>query len=96
MSLACATCPVRDRAACAVLSEAERDDLARRGRHRTLAAGDVLFHAGEKADTCATLTSGNSTETLKPADTARYPADVAHSIAAPEGPLRAFLVVHYG
>ena len=58
MSLACATCPVRDRAACAVLSEAERDDLARRGRHRTLAAGDVLFHAGEKADTCATLTSG--------------------------------------
>ena len=42
----------------AALSEAERDDLARRGRHRTLAAGDVLFHAGEKADTCATLTSG--------------------------------------
>ncbi|APE45018.1 XRE family transcriptional regulator [Sulfitobacter alexandrii] len=47
-------------------------------------------------DGCATLTSGNSTETLKPADTARYPADVAHCIAAPDGPLRAFLVVHYG
>tara|TARA_B100000678_G_scaffold153405_1_gene128176 strand:+ start:807 stop:1496 length:690 start_codon:yes stop_codon:yes gene_type:complete len=58
MSLACATCPVRDRAACAVLSEAERDDLASRGRHRTLEPGEVLFAAGEKASTCATLTRG--------------------------------------
>ena len=58
MSLACATCPVRDRAACSVLSEEERDELADRGRHRTLAPGDVLFRAGEKIDTCATLNSG--------------------------------------
>ena len=58
MSLACATCPVRDRAACAVLDENERDELAQRGRHRTLQPGDVLFRAGEKADTCATLTKG--------------------------------------
>ena len=58
MSLACATCPVRDRAACAGLGEEERGELARRGGHRTLAPGDVLFHAGEKIETCATLTSG--------------------------------------
>lgn len=58
MSLACATCPVRDRAACAVLSETDREELATRGRHRTLAPGEVLFRAGEKADVCATLTTG--------------------------------------
>lgn len=57
-ALACATCPVRDRAACAVLSETERDELARSGRHRTLEPGEVLFRAGEKVDTCATLTRG--------------------------------------
>ena len=54
-ALACATCPVRDRAACAVLSETERDELARSGRHRTLEPGEVLFRAGEKVDTCSSL-----------------------------------------
>ncbi|MEL7689384.1 Crp/Fnr family transcriptional regulator [Citromicrobium bathyomarinum] len=58
MSLACATCPVRDRAACSVLSDEEREDLSQRGRHRTLEPGEVLFHAGEKVTACATLTSG--------------------------------------
>ena len=58
MSLACATCPVRDRAACSVLSDEERDTLSQRGRHRTLEPGEVLFHAGEKVTTCATLTRG--------------------------------------
>ncbi|QFT58318.1 anaerobic benzoate catabolism transcriptional regulator [Sulfitobacter sp. THAF37] len=42
-----------------------------------------------------TLTSGASQETLQASDTARYPADVAHSIAAREGPVHAFLVVRY-
>ena len=58
MSLACATCPVRDRAACSVLSDEERDTLSQRGRHRTLEPGEVLFHAGEKVTACATLTRG--------------------------------------
>ena len=58
MSLACATCPVRDRAACSVLSDEERDTLSQRGRHRTLEPGEVLFRAGEKVTTCATLTRG--------------------------------------
>ena len=40
MSVACATCPVRDRAACAVLSGEERDQLARSGRHRVLELAD--------------------------------------------------------
>ncbi|WP_370176883.1 Crp/Fnr family transcriptional regulator [Alteriqipengyuania sp.] len=68
MSVACATCPVRDRAACAVLSGEERDQLARSGRHRVLEPGEVLFRAGEQADTCATLTSGALKVTATDAD----------------------------
>jgi len=56
--LACATCPVRDRAACAALDKGERSDLARLGRHRTLAAGETLFAAGDDNDRCATLVRG--------------------------------------
>ncbi|MEO1960791.1 MAG: DUF4175 family protein, partial [Paracoccus sp. (in: a-proteobacteria)] len=58
MNLVCATCPVRDRAACSVLDDNERENLARRGHHRTLEAGEVLFRAGEKVNSCATLTTG--------------------------------------
>jgi CRP/FNR family transcriptional regulator len=49
---------VRDRAACAALNESEREDLAKLGRHRTLAPGETLFHAGEDNDACATLVRG--------------------------------------
>ena len=41
------------------------------------------------------LRSGESAQVLNTSDTARYPADVNHCIAAHEGPARAFLVVHY-
>ena len=58
MSLACASCPVRDRAACAVLSEEERDQLARAGRTRRLIRGETLFAAGLSEAACATLKSG--------------------------------------
>ncbi len=58
MSLACETCPVRERAACAVLDEAERDALARAGRTRTLTRGEMLFAAGDEDTACATLVSG--------------------------------------
>ncbi len=58
MSLSCSTCPVRDRAACAVLSEEERDELARVGRTRKLSKGETLFTAGESEAACATLKSG--------------------------------------
>ncbi len=58
MSLACATCPVRDRAACAVLDEAERDELAKAGRTRRLAKGETLFSAGLSDAACATLVNG--------------------------------------
>ena len=58
MNLACATCPVRDRAACAVLDEAERDELAKAGRMRRLAKGETLFSAGLSDAACATLVSG--------------------------------------
>jgi transcriptional regulator with XRE-family HTH domain len=40
-----------------------------------------------------TVTSGEATDTLGVGDTARYAADVAHSITAQDGPARAFLVV---
>ncbi|MGJ8543916.1 MAG: helix-turn-helix domain-containing protein [Sulfitobacter sp.] len=39
------------------------------------------------------LTSGGAERDLNAGDTARYAADVAHCIAAPDGPVRAFLVV---
>ena len=58
MSLACATCPVRDSAACSVLSEAEREALAKAGRTRTLERGEMLFAAGDEDAACATLVSG--------------------------------------
>ena len=58
MSLACATCPVRDRAACAVLSEEERNALASAGRSLTLRKGETLFRAGDSDTVCATLLSG--------------------------------------
>ena len=57
-ALACDECPVRDRAACSALSEGERDELARIGRHRKLKRGELLFYAGEGAPACATLISG--------------------------------------
>lgn len=57
-TLACETCPVRDRAACTVLDEAERTALAAAGRQRTLARGEVLFSAGDEEAACATLVSG--------------------------------------
>lgn len=58
MNLACHTCPVRERAACAALSSDQRDDLARMGRHRQFRRGETIFAAGEDLDACATLTSG--------------------------------------
>ncbi|MWV28522.1 Crp/Fnr family transcriptional regulator [Aurantiacibacter rhizosphaerae] len=58
MSLACETCPVRDSAACAVLSEDERAELAKAGRTRRLKRGELLFAAGDEDTACATLISG--------------------------------------
>ncbi|WP_394731139.1 Crp/Fnr family transcriptional regulator [Altererythrobacter sp. GH1-8] len=58
MNLACAECPVRDSAACAVLNEQERDALASLGRTRKLKRGELLFAAGDEDTACATLVSG--------------------------------------
>jgi CRP/FNR family transcriptional regulator len=58
MSLACESCPVRDSAACAVLSHDEREAMAKAGRKRKLARGEVLFAAGDEDAACATLVSG--------------------------------------
>lgn len=58
MSLACAECPVRDRAACSILEEKERDALGKVGRMRELRRGETLFAAGESVSSCATLISG--------------------------------------
>ena len=58
MNLACAACPVRDRAACSVLEEDERDALAKAGRTRVLRRGEMLFAAGDEETACATLISG--------------------------------------
>lgn len=57
-SLACATCPVRDRAACAALDENERFRLSKLGRHRELKRGETLVAAGDDNPACATLLSG--------------------------------------
>ncbi len=58
MNIACGTCPVRESAACAVLSEAERKVLAKAGRTRDLARGEMLFAAGDAKAACATLVTG--------------------------------------
>lgn len=58
MTLACATCPVRDSAACAVLSPEERAALAAAGRSVSLKRGETLFRAGDSDTACATLLSG--------------------------------------
>ena len=58
MSLDCASCPVRERAACAALSDEERAALARAGRTRVLKRGETLFAAGDENDACATLIEG--------------------------------------
>lgn len=57
-ALDCAHCPVRHRAACSVLTEEEREQLARSGRHRTLQRGETLFSAGDDNIACATLIKG--------------------------------------
>lgn len=56
--LDCVACPVRDRAACASLSEGERSELARIGRSRTVRRGETLFAAGDDSKACATLIRG--------------------------------------
>jgi CRP/FNR family transcriptional regulator len=56
--LACGSCPVRDRAACSVLSDEERGELSAIGHHRQLRRGDTLFAAGDSPTSCATLISG--------------------------------------
>ena len=58
MSLACASCPVKERAACSVLSEEERAGLARAGRSVSLRRGEMLFAAGDEDHACATLLKG--------------------------------------
>lgn len=58
MNLTCNTCPVRDNAACAVLTPEERDAMAAAGRTRTLKRGEMLFAAGDEEAACATLVSG--------------------------------------
>ncbi len=78
MNLACATCPVRDRAACAVLNESERDTLARAGRTRKLSRGQMLFAAGDEDTACATLLNG----ALKV------------SLTAPDGSERILALIH--
>ena len=56
--LACAVCPVRDRAACSALSEAERGELSRIGRLRQVKRGETLFAAGDESGACDTLIRG--------------------------------------
>jgi CRP/FNR family transcriptional regulator len=56
--LACSTCPVRDRAACAALSEEQRAELALLGQHRELRRGETLFASGDEGFACATLITG--------------------------------------
>ncbi len=58
MNVTCSTCPVRDDAACAVLTPEERDAMAAAGRTRTLKRGEMLFAAGDEEAACATLVSG--------------------------------------
>ncbi len=57
-SLACDTCPVRDRAACSALNRNERAQLAEIGRHRDVKRGETVMASGDDNIACATLISG--------------------------------------
>lgn len=57
-SLACENCPVKDSAACKVLTTIERANLAKIGYHIEAKRGDTIFNAGDTNDKCATLVSG--------------------------------------
>lgn len=57
-TLACDSCPVRDRAACSALSDEERVKLSRIGRHRDVKRGETVMAAGDDNVACATLISG--------------------------------------
>src|SRR4029078_8082646 len=63
MVLDCSNCPVRDRAACSVLTIDERDAMARAGRGRRLKRGELLFAAGDENVACATLIKGAPRDT---------------------------------
>lgn len=58
LRLACEECPVKETAACAVLTPEERDTMAAVGRTRVLQRGEMLFAAGDEEAACATLVSG--------------------------------------
>ncbi len=58
MNLACSTCPVKETAACAVLTPEEREALSAAGRTRVLKRGEMLFAAGDEDAACATLQTG--------------------------------------
>jgi len=58
VNLTCATCPVNETAACAVLTPEERGAMATAGRTRTLKRGEMLFAAGDENAACATLLTG--------------------------------------
>lgn len=58
MNLACATCPVKETAACTVLTPDERNAMAAAGHTCTLKRGEMLFAAGDEDAACATLLSG--------------------------------------
>ena len=57
-ALDCARCPVANQAACAVLSQAEKEGLARLGSGKIVQRGAVIFAAGSAETACATLLSG--------------------------------------
>jgi CRP/FNR family transcriptional regulator, anaerobic regulatory protein len=58
MGLPCMACPVRDRAACSVLTVDERRRQASAGRIRRLRRGELLFAAGDESLAFATLITG--------------------------------------
>lgn len=81
MNLICEKCPVRDSAACSVLTEDERDRLASVGRTRVLKRGEMLFAAGDEDTACATLVSG----ALKVAATSREGDEQILALVHPSG-----------
>lgn len=57
-ALACADCPVRDKAVCAALAPDEKIKLAEIGRTQNFAAGEAIFEAHDDRMACATLIDG--------------------------------------
>lgn len=76
---ACADCAVRDHAVCSVLTDAERAQFARMGRHVSVARGQRLIWEGERSTRVANVVKGAMQLSVATADGREQIVGLAYS-----------------